>query len=497
MFPSISKSVGLEQCRNHLNKRTNPLYSTDCIIEALEIALENNLTEFDGQVYRQCKGTAMGPKNACIYADVAMNYIDVLVMEDGPNSWPKEYRPIIWARFRDDVYIPWTHGLDRLKDFVKWLNTLIPGIKFTLKFSSQGTVYLETFVYDIDSTLHTKPYSKPCDDHTYLIPTSCHPTHSIRNIPYCIALRLYKIASEPAEYVNSKHEYSTYLLARGYSIEVIQEAFSRVELKSRECYFGVGDESSNNVTNDSTKQVFPLSCEFNPSLPNIGQVIGKHKHILSLDEELTKVINPDNIFASYRGAKTIKDLLIHSKLPNIVTQNTVEQNDNVQSGGCQPCVKSCHLCKHYLKTSKIAYSYHTNSTFPIKEVIDCNTPNVVYVVNDRVCEISYTGCTADSCCSRWPNHKSHIKMSRKTCELSTHFIDNPILHPLDKSTCASYDASLKPQLEIIIVEKVKIEGENLTARERLRQCEVRELFWQEQLRTLQEYGGMNIRKLRT
>ena len=87
-------------------------------------------------------------------------------------------------------------------------------------------------------------------------------------------------------------------------------------------------------------------------------------------------------------------------------------------------------------------------------------------------------------------------MSRKTCELSTHFIDNPILHPLDRSTCASYDASLKPQLEIIIVEKVKIEGENLTARERLRQCEVRELFWQEQLRTLQEYGGMNIRKLR-
>ena len=88
-------------------------------------------------------------------------------------------------------------------------------------------------------------------------------------------------------------------------------------------------------------------------------------------------------------------------------------------------------------------------------------------------------------------------MSRKTCELSTHFIDNPILHPLDKSICANYDASLKPQLEIIIIEKVKIEGENLTARESLRQCEVRELYWQEQLRTLQEYGGRNIRKLRT
>ena len=88
-------------------------------------------------------------------------------------------------------------------------------------------------------------------------------------------------------------------------------------------------------------------------------------------------------------------------------------------------------------------------------------------------------------------------MGRKSCELSAHFIDNPLLHPLDKSSCSSFDTSLKSQLEIIIVEKVKIQGENLTARERLKQCEVRELFWQERLRTLQEYGGLNVRKLRT
>ena len=496
MFPSISKSVGLEQCRNHLEKRENPLFSTECIIEALDITLENNLTEFDGKVYRQCKGTAMGPKNACIYADVAMNYIDVLVNENGPGSCPIEFKPILWLRFRDDVYIPWVLGLERLKEFVEWLNTLIPGIKFTMKISSEGTAYLETFVYDINGHIHTKSYSKPCDDHTYLTPTSCHAAHSIRNIPYNIALRLYKISSEPAEYIKSKNEYTKYLLARGYSTEVISEAFHRVEQKPRECYIRTKDESSNSLANRAEENVFPLTCEFNPSLPCVGQIIGKHKHILSLDDELTKVIKPDNIFASYRGSRTIQDLLIHSKLPDIDSNSTAESN-NVQLGGCQPCTKGCHLCKHYLKATKVAYSYHTSSTYPIQEILDCNTMNVVYVINDKVCQVSYTGCTADCGCGRFPNHKCHIKMGRKSCELSTHFIDNPLLHPLDKSSCASFDTSLKSQLEIIIVEKVKIEGENLTARERLKQCEVRELFWQERLRTLQEYGGLNVRKLRS
>ena len=107
MFPSISKDVGLEQCRIHLSKRNEPLFSTECIIEALDITLSHNLTTFENVMYRQIKGTAMGPKNACIYADVAMNSIDGMVNE---GDWDPEHKPLLWARFRDDIYIPWTHG---------------------------------------------------------------------------------------------------------------------------------------------------------------------------------------------------------------------------------------------------------------------------------------------------------------------------------------------------------------------------------------------------
>ena len=65
MFPNISKLVGLQECKTHLDKHHDPIFSTECILRALEITLDNNLTEFEGVIYKQCKGTAMGPPNAC------------------------------------------------------------------------------------------------------------------------------------------------------------------------------------------------------------------------------------------------------------------------------------------------------------------------------------------------------------------------------------------------------------------------------------------------
>ena len=491
MFPSISKEVGLEECRKHLDKRSNPLFSTECILSALEITLDNNLTDFENLTYKQCKGTAMGPKNACIYADVAMNKVDEMIHN---GTWDSKYIPLLWARFRDDVYVPWTFGWTVLKTFHKWLNSLMLGISYTMSASITGTEYLNTFTYDKNGKIQTKPYSKPCDDHTYLVTSSCHPTHNLKNIPKGIFESLYKISSEPEEYTKSKLEYSEYLIERGYSKEFIQETCSAVEQRDRESYFCKSSDLSAN-SDLSEERFFPLVCDYNPALPNVSGILAKHKHIISLDSDLSKVIKPEKIFTSFRGARTIQDMLVHSKLPTVEDEPpTLENEVEVVSGGCQPCDKSCVLCKYYLKTTKVAYSYHTSSTYPIEEIVDCNTPDVVYIVNDLLCQRSYSGCTTVTTNVRFRNHKSHIKKSKRTCELATHFTESPILHELDKSTCAKFDNSLKEQLEVIIVEKVKIEGEGLDAQSRLKQCQVRERYWRDKLKTLKEFGGLNIRE---
>ena len=103
MFPSIPKSLGLEECRKRLNKRTNPLFSTECILQAIEITLDYNITVFNGVMYIQRKGTAMGPHHACAYADSALNALYELIHSDTNGL---EISLLLWAIYRDDIYLP-------------------------------------------------------------------------------------------------------------------------------------------------------------------------------------------------------------------------------------------------------------------------------------------------------------------------------------------------------------------------------------------------------
>ena len=147
------------------------------------------------------------------------------------------------------------------------------------------------------------------------------------------------------------------------------------------------------------------------------------------------------------------------------------------------------MCKNYLRECTTFSSFHTSSEFLIQDKVDCNTPGVVYLINDIICKRSSVGCTTDSTNVRFRNHKSHIKYGRKTCIVSKHFAENQQWHKLDLSSQTNYDNVLKTQVEIIIIEKVKIPDNVTDIYEKLKYCEARKKHWTEQLRTLEEYGG--------
>ena len=349
MFPNITKEIGLPACRKHLDKRDRKIFSSDCITEGIEITLDHNLTTFGDEMYRQIKGTAMGPANACDYADIAMVDLDELVHS---NQLPELHGipiPTLFERFRDDIFILWLSKPDKLIELFNLINTFYPTIKFTMtEPTTEGLEFLDTFVYIKEKVLHTKPFSKPCDNHQYLSPNSCHPHHNIANIPYCIAYRLFKITSEPVEYEKVKIEYSTYLSDRNYSLDCINEAFDKVEKLDRMSLIYTSKLNSDKTNDDivNTDNIinidlntdrklnnrnFPLVCDFNPDLPPVGRIISKHKSILELDADLVKVINPKNIFVSYRGNPTLDRILAPSKLRSLNKNSDHDQNDQDSS----------------------------------------------------------------------------------------------------------------------------------------------------------------------
>ena len=248
----------------------------------------------------------------------------------------------------------------------------------------------------------------------------------------------------------------------------------------------------------TSSKKFTLCTDFNPGYPNIGKILHDHKHIFDHDPVLKKVIPPENIIASFRGAKTINDLLIHSRLPPLALEeendNTVAESCTTTNLGCVKCDKNCYLCRNYIKATNIAYSYHTNVTYEINGQINCCTPNIVYLLNDKLCKISNVGYTTITMKNRFSIHKSHIKKCVMSCEFSKHFIENETIHNVDRET-KNYkvvDDCLKDQIEIILLEAVDLT--DISAENKLQKCEEREKFWQDRLRTLRIYGGMNVRE---
>ena len=138
------------------------------------------------------------------------------------------------------------------------------------------------------------------------------------------------------------------------------EAFRKVESKARKSYYyNIPGEKSER----EDIRVNPLVTDFNPGLPNIGRILNRHKHILKLDPVLCKVVDPDGIFAFFRGAKTIHDKFVHSKLP--VLESSTEEIESIEQvkpiAGCTHCdAKKCDICNNFLKQTKTAYSFHTN-----------------------------------------------------------------------------------------------------------------------------------------
>ena len=91
---------------------------------------------------------------------------------------------------------------------------------------------------------------------------------------------------------------------------------------------------------------------------------------------------------------------------------------------------------------------------------------------------------------RFSNHKSHIRKSVPSCEVSTHFKNDLINHPFARDSAISiFDRNLKDHLRVTIIDQ-------LTDNKTVEKLKDREAYWQSQLRTFERFGGLNKRDSR-
>ena len=458
MYPSIDNEVGLSSCKAALNRREKFSPSTDCLLEAIKITLECNNSTFNNKHYRQNRGTAIGPHNACSYADLAMTTIDHKILDT--NNRPNDIIfPPDWSRFRDDCFSPWFGGIPALLEFTEWLNSLSHSIKFTVKYSEVQLEVLDTLLFIINGRIESRVYFRPTDSHMYLLPQSSHHPSLYRNIPFGVALRLRRICSRDDWFDEQLDEYYQFFKRRKYKDSIIRKGFDQARNTPR----------SNALLRKSrandTRRNLVLIMDYHPNLKDLPKLIKSHLPTLYESPRMRKLFSNDKvqIRTGFRRTKNLKDLLVPSSLPDIVQENCTD-SDNISCYRCHRQV--CDACQNFLIPAKRIKSVVTRKSYKIRQSLSCRTDYVIYCAICTLCNRQCVG----SCInfrSRLSNHKSHIKKNKRTCRLVNHFIDNSCSHTL-------------ADLKFVLIEQVATKTDTF--------LEHREGYWQAQLWTYEPHG---------
>ena len=352
-----------------------------------KFVLQNNVFEFDSQLYQQISGTAIGTKFAPPYACLYMDYIEKEFLKT------QSVKPWLWKRFIDDIFFIWADTEESLKTFLKDLNSFKRNLKFTYEKSRKKINFLDVVIRITNGVMTTDLYSKPTDGHQYLHYESCHAEHIKRSIIFSQTLRLRRICTEKKDLLRNVEELKQWFGRRGYPSNLIKSQVSRA----------LEDKSSLNVDNSKNdkKVGVPLVVTFHPTIQNISDIIKQNLVFLFADETVKKVFTPSP-FVSFRSTRNLKSFLVRSKIYPLERE---VGSKKCEGNRCQVCIN--------VKETKTFESFQTNKQFKINHELDCNSKCLIYLLSCKTCCMQYVGSTTDKFRFRWNNYKLNSRKAEK------------------------------------------------------------------------------------
>ena len=173
IYPNILHDEGLIALRKSLESREDKTISTESLMDLAECVLKNNIFEHNVSFFKQLRGTSVGTKMAPPYAISFIGDLDERILQDC------SFKPLVWWRYIDDIFLLRQHGKEKLKEFLDTLNRYHPGIKFTSKYSREQIDFLDVEIIKEGSRLLTDVFVKSTDTHQYL-----HVMYTTQKNPY-------------------------------------------------------------------------------------------------------------------------------------------------------------------------------------------------------------------------------------------------------------------------------------------------------------------------
>ena len=325
MYPSMPDNLILPAVREYLDSRTEQKPSTTTTMKLLEITQNNNYFEFGQKTFQQAGGTSIGKKHApslCCLGAGKLEEELVFPSEQFQNLVVKDDRTLdevdrFFGRFIDDM-LALTNGTEaQAVEFVNWLNTLWPGLKFTYEWSNKEITFLDVrLVVGEGGALKTDRHIKPTNPQLFLHYTSNHPKSVFKAIVYGQALNVKLICSNEEFVTKHLKNLKKKFLERGYPCQLVEEnlqrgaAIPRADLLKPKPVYPQQD-CPTLLSKPRFSPAFIVT--YNPHNPNLHKWLKDNHHILLADKKMAKIF-PTPPSVSYRQPRRLKQQMMRSRL---------------------------------------------------------------------------------------------------------------------------------------------------------------------------------------
>ena len=354
----------------------------DFLLEALIFVLKNNTGYFNGQFYKQTRGTATGIKPAPSYADLVMGYLEIKLFNVIKSELGNQVADYFWTfyrRFLDDGQIMWDTRLCDFGDIFQRMNQLHQSIEFTSECSNDRLVYLNVTVLKTETGFKTEIYNKDTDSDTYLPFTSSHPRHCRENIPFGLARSVRALTDDEDTVLLKLDELKAKLERCDYPQGLVATAIQNAILLNK------NDLRKIKESEPSLNEI-AFVHQYDPSLPQLFPLIKEYTSRLYTSRELKPIFGDIRIIDSQREPLSLGRLLQHSRYDDSTLSDSIPS--------VRKCGLGCKLCPDILEVNSFLFS-NSGINFEIKTTMDCTVRNLVYVTQCKKCSKTYIGETVN------------------------------------------------------------------------------------------------------
>ena len=417
LYTHIPRDEGVQATREALYRRMDQSVPTEFIVTLLELLNKWNIFEFNGSLYQQLHGTAMGQTHAPDYADIFMSVIDKKILEVAALHGEGVFHIRLMKRFLDDLFFIFTGSLEKLHEFHADINNIHENIKFTMSHTKPGGAlgcvceesksipFLDTSLEIKDGKIVSDLYRKPSDRNKYLLPSSAHPSHVTKSTPYSLALRIVRNCTEPEARDRRLQELKEILLARDYKLNIVNDCIRKARAVPR-------NEALKDVEKviGTPRPVFVVL--YDPRMPSVSNIVKKHwRTMVSTDPYLREVFPAPPLIAYKVGRN-----LARIPRPVLVRERRI-------LNGMHKCNKNgrgCPMCFFVLEV-RMMKATATRVIIHIKGELNCQTKGIIYCITCKRCMMQYIGTSKHSAQTRLSQHAGYIRNKNLSQPTGKHF----------------------------------------------------------------------------